>query len=72
MNFEDDKDYPPLPEGYEEADSFAEECAAVAELAAMNRADLSRAKELCAMGCDDEDVNGWPGRLHVVLNGDKP
>jgi hypothetical protein len=65
-----DEDYSPLPDGYEEADSFAEECAAVAELTAMNAADLRRAKELSDMGCDDSDVNGWPARLHVALNGD--
>lgn len=64
----DTDDDAPLPEGYEEADNFAEECAAAAELAAMNAADLRRAKDLRAMGCGDEDVNGWPARLHLALN----
>jgi hypothetical protein len=64
----DNEDDAPLPPGYEEADTYAEECAAAADLEAWNKADLRRAKELCAMGCDDADVNGWPARLHVALN----
>lgn len=64
----DTDDDAPLPEGYAEADSFAEECGAAAELEAMNSADLRRAKELCSIGCDDADVNGWPARLHLALN----
>lgn len=70
--FDDYDDGPPLPQGYEEADSFAEECAEAAEIAAMNQADLRRAKELCAIDCGDADVNGWPARLHVALNVDEP
>ena len=34
--------------------------------------DLRRAKDLCAMDCGDEDVNGWPARLHLALNVDEP
>jgi hypothetical protein len=73
MNTEtEDDDYPPDPEWYLEADNFAEECAAASELKAMNAADLRRAEDLCAMDCEDEDVNGWPARLHVSLNVDEP
>jgi hypothetical protein len=68
----EDDDYPPLPEGYEEADNFAEECAMAAEFAVMEQAGLRRAEDLCAIDCDDADVNGWPARLHVALNADEP
>lgn len=68
----EDDDYPTLPPGYEEADAYAENCAATAALKAMNAADLRRAKELCSMGCDDADVNSWPARLHVALNVAEP
>jgi hypothetical protein len=44
----------------------------ISEIMAMEEADLRRAEELYAMGCDDADVNGWPARLHVALNVDEP
>ena len=38
----------------------------------MERADVRRAKDRCAMDCGDENVNGWTARLHVTLNVDEP
>jgi hypothetical protein len=67
---DDDGPALPDPEGYLEADNFAEVCLMAAEFAAMDEANLRRAKDLCAIGCDYADVNGWPARLHVALNGD--
>jgi len=73
MNFDDDDDdYPPLPDDYLAADSFAEEIGVEVEVAAMQEAEDRHAVWLCDNGREDEPVDGgMQAWWYKTLNLDK-
>jgi hypothetical protein len=56
--FNDLDDYPPYPEEYLDADSYATEVGEATEITAMQEAEDRRAVLLCDNGREDEPVNG--------------
>jgi hypothetical protein len=68
-----DEDYPPLPDQYLEADSFADSIAIDVEIAAMQEAEDRHVVWLCDNGREDEAVDGgMPAWFYKALYLDEP